>query len=148
MELEESRGEFRLPPDPRVRIPEPLPVRLVAVEDVRLDVAAGLEKPLDDFYVALLEFQRLEAQDAQEGQIAYRAENFILRFDVHERPPERQAMRPLGIEVLSLPAMRKKLDEREIEYVRQRGLTPGSQSLLVLDPGGNWIEISETRQVR
>src|SRR3954447_17074825 len=123
-------------------MPEPLPVRIVAVEDVRLDAAAGLEERLHDFYVRLLEFER-----AAGDELAYRAENFTVRFVVHETPPPRESLRPLGVIVLSLADAERKLLEREIEYTRQRGVTPGSESLLVLDPAGNWVEIQEDRRI-
>src|SRR5688500_8447719 len=58
MELEPTARP--LPPvhDPRPRLLEPLPVRLIAVEDVRLPAPAGVETKLDAFYVVLLGFER------------------------------------------------------------------------------------------
>jgi hypothetical protein len=56
-------------------------------------------------------------------------------------------MRPLGIEVPSLVDAEHKLIDQEIRYARQKGVNPGRESLLVLDPAGNWIEITETRGV-
>ena len=135
MELEESSIEFKPQPDRRARMPEPLPVRLVAVEDVRLPTQAGAENDLDEFYVGLWEFERVE------NELTYRAENFRLYFDVVEGPIEREILRPLGIEVQSLAEAEKKLNDLEIEYIRQRGITPGRESLLLKDPGGNWVEI-------
>jgi hypothetical protein len=89
----------------------------------------------------VLEFERLP------GELGYRAENVLLRFTVHERPPVRESLRPLGVIVLSLADAERKIIERELEYTRQRGTTPGSQSLLLLDPAGNWVEIVEDRRV-
>ena len=128
--------------DRRPRIPEPLPVRLIAVEDVRLLSPPGTDEQLDAVYVGMLEFERVE------NELAYRADNFILHFDVQmDRPVPHESLRPQGIEVLSLVTVEKKLVEAEIEYTRQRGLTPGSLTLLFLDPAGNWLEISERRIV-
>jgi hypothetical protein len=130
-------------PDRRPRIPEPLPVRLIAVDDVRLPAPAGVEAKLDAFYVGLLEFQRVP------GRPAYQADNFILRFEMdRDRPIPHESLRPQGIEVVSLAETEKKLIDEEIEYSRQRSLTPGQQSLLVLDPAGNWLEIEEMRLIR
>ena len=70
--------------DSRPRMPEPLPVRLMTVEDARLVGAVGLEKELDQFYVALLGFERNETQ----GNLIYQAENLRLIFEVLE-PPDR-----------------------------------------------------------
>src|SRR4029453_2652660 len=41
---------------------EPLPVNLVAVEDVRMPAPAGVEVQLDAFYVALLRFERVGSE--------------------------------------------------------------------------------------
>jgi hypothetical protein len=66
-----------------------------------------------------------------------------------ETPPpvERGSIRPQGIEVESLIAAERKLVDAETEFIRQRGLLPGQYSLLVQDPGGNWIELVEARPV-
>lgn len=77
----------------------------------------------------------------------YRAENHRVCFHVLEPLIERDSLRPLGIEVPSLTSTRLQLEQMEIEYTRQKGLYPGQDSLLVRDPGGNWVEISESRPV-
>src|SRR3954454_9604123 len=56
--LDPAGGESLPELDRRRRMPEPLPVRLVAVADVRLPATAGLERELDAFYVDLLGFER------------------------------------------------------------------------------------------
>jgi len=68
--------------DARPRMPEPLPVRLVCVEDAHLPAAAGLEKQLDAFYVDLLGFQRETGVDG----LIYEAENLRLIFSLVEPP--------------------------------------------------------------
>ncbi len=128
----------------RPRMDEPLPVKLVAVDDVRLLSPSGIDAELDAFYVGLWQFQR----DIDEAGLVYRADNFRLRFAIMpEGQVERDSLRPQGIEVTSLAEAEEKLIEEEMEYIRQRGLTPGQQSLLVLDPAGNWIEIFECRPI-
>ena len=77
----------------------------------------------------------------------YRAENARVSFHVHEPLIERDTLRAQGIEVPSLAAVAEQLEQREIEYTRQKGLYPGQQSLLLQDPGGNWVEISESRPI-
>lgn len=194
-------------PDPRVRMPEPLPVRLVAVADVRLPAPAGVERALDAFYVDLLGFVRegappkprrliepllgvrgeppvtapplalglrnreveptgkseaaseplTEAPPAEEARTptgqsvlpgpVYLADNFALRFDILEVLIERETFRPLIVEVPSLAEAEAKLIEAEIEYTRQRGINLGEESLVLLDPGGNWVEIVEMKIV-
>ena len=141
LQLEEATRQLKLDADRRPRMPEPLPVRLVSVDDVRLPAPAGAEVKLDDFYVTLLEFERVE------GELSYRADNFVLRFDVFEAPIEHESLRPQQIEVLSLNVAEKKLIDAELEYARQKSLTPGQESLLLLDPAGNWIELTERRIV-
>lgn len=142
LELEPATG---LTPrvDRRQRIDEPLPVNLVAVEDVRLTAPAGVEVKLDAFYIALLGFERMPPAT----ELNYRAENVALRFDVQERPVEHENLRPLEIEVPSLAETELKLIEREHEYVRQRGVLPGTETIVLRDPAGNWIELVERRGV-
>lgn len=144
IELEPTPGDFAPRTDPRPRIPEPLPVRLVSVEDVRLPASAGLERQLDEFYVDLLRFER-DPDDPH--RISYRADNFHLHFDIHEGLIHRETVRPLGIEIPSLSAVEHVLAEREIEYTRQKGLAPGQQLLTLPDPAGNWVELFEMRSL-
>ena len=140
MELEESSIEFKPVHDNRPHMPEPPPVRLVAVEDVHVPAAAGVERELDAFYVELLRFER----DANEGDaIVYKAENQRLCFDVLEPPIERDTMRPTGIEILNLVELQRILTEREVEFIFQKGLVPGQENILMQDPAGNWIQISQ-----
>ena len=77
----------------------------------------------------------------------YRAENVRLSFQVHEPLIERETLRAQGIEVRSLAAVAEQLEQWAIEFTRQKGLYPGQQSLLLQDPGGNWVEISESRPI-
>src|SRR4051794_32163098 len=137
MELEPGNPDFRPIVDRRVRMPEPLPVKLIAVADVRMPAPAGVEVNLDDFYIAMLGFERAEPLTS----LVYRAENFLLHFEVQERPVTHQDMRPQMIEVPSLPDAEHKLMDREIEYIRQKGVSPGRESLLLMDPTGNWVEL-------
>jgi hypothetical protein len=143
MELEHPATEFDLPDDRRAKIPEPPPVQLVAVADVSLPAVAGIEKELDVFYVELLKFER----DVAEQEIVYRSENFRLRIDVHEVPPDRDEMRPIGIAIPSLAEMMQSLTDRDIEFVLQRGISAAQETLLLRDPAGNWVELSEMTRV-
>jgi hypothetical protein len=145
LELEKSSTNLEPQDDKRPRIEEPLPVRLVAVEDCMLPAVAGLECDLDNFYVSLLGFAR--DHNSSGDEIVYRADNFRLRFYVLERKMPREGYRPMGILVPSLPALVQRLDEAKIEFVRQRGLEVGSESILLCDPIGNLLEISESRIV-
>ena len=124
------------------RMVEPPPVRLVTVDDARMLAGAGLEKQLDAFYVGLLQLVRDPG-----ARLAYRAANFALVFEILEPPVWRQDMRAIGIEVQSLAEARQKLIDAEIEHVLQRGLTPGNLSILLQDPAGNWLELSEAAMI-
>lgn len=146
MELEEFQTQFVLQRDNRPRMPEPLPVRLVAVEDVRLVSAAGLENELDAFYVTMLKFERQEQAEVE--QIIYRADNVRLIFEIVESPVERDMLRPTLIEVLSLPLAEQQLIDLKIDYTRQRGVSLGRFGLLLLDPAGNWVELIERKLVQ
>src|SRR5690242_6029307 len=101
MDLDERTIDFKPVIDRRRHIPEPPPVRLVAVHDVRLPAPAGRECELHFFYIDLLLFERVPADVFP----AYRSENFSLRFDVLEPPLSRDDMRPTGIQVPSLAVL-------------------------------------------
>lgn len=77
----------------------------------------------------------------------YRAERHRLCVEVHEPPVARDDLRATAIEVPSLPVLTAELDAHEIEYVRQRGLTPGEESVTFQDPAGNWLEVSGMRPI-
>jgi hypothetical protein len=141
VELIDPTDQFRPLTDSRPRMPEPLPVKLVTVDHAWLISPAGLETQLDEFYVALLGFQRATPDDT----IVYHAENFDLCFNVVEPPIERDHLRPLGIEILSLAQAETKLIDREIPYTRQESLNPGQEALALKDPAGNWLELTEVR---
>lgn len=142
-ELEPAAGDFVPPSDARPKMPEPLPVRLIAIADVTLPALAGLEQQMDDLYVKLLKFERAADADG----LVYRADNFRLIFKIHEQPINRDSYRPAQVEVLCLADIERVLIEREMEYIRQKGLLPGSESLLLRDPSGNWVEVLESRPV-
>jgi hypothetical protein len=139
--LEASSPASKPKPDVRPKIEEPPPVRLVAIEDCQLWAVAGLERELDDFYVGLLNFERQQA----ENEIVYRAENLRLKVGVLECPLPREDYRPLALAVDSLGALVGRLNEAKIEFVHHYGLTPGQDNLLVSDPAGNPVEITETQ---
>jgi catechol 2,3-dioxygenase-like lactoylglutathione lyase family enzyme len=143
VELEESPIDFIPITDKRPLIPEPLPVRLLTVEDATLSAAAGLELQLDAFYIGLLKFERDDKADG----LVYRADNFRLKFEIVEMRPDRESMRPLAIEVPLLAEVEHRFIEREMEYLRQKGITAGELRLMLRDPAGNWIEIAEYRPV-
>ena len=143
LELEQTDGRFQPQVDRRPLMPEPLPVKLVAVEDVRGRAAAGLEEQLDGFYVEMLQFER----DDRGEELVYRAENFRLIMEVVEPPMERPDMRPIVVEVRSLAEAEAKLVDREMEYSRQRGINAGERQLVVQDPAGNWVSIVEGRRL-
>jgi hypothetical protein len=142
MELEQFQGILVQPPaDYRPRLEAPPPVRLLTVADTVLPAAAGLERALDGFYVELLKFVR----DAVVERIVYRAENFRLSFEIVECPSPPPDFRPVKIEVPLLRDFELALIEREIDYTRHKGLLPGQVSITLLDPAGNWVEVSESR---
>ncbi len=144
LELDPSRRDFKASPDTRAHMPEPTPVRLIAVEDVHLTAAAGKEVELDALYVGLLRFER---EPALPGQIVYKSETFRLRFDVLEPPVQRDDFRAAIIDVPSLADLEKALVERELPYERHCGLMPGTSVLVFQDPAGNWLQIGEFRRV-
>jgi hypothetical protein len=149
VDLEPAPQRYVAPPkDRRPHMPEPPPVRLVAVEDVYVYSGSGLERPLDAFYVELLRFEReAHARDTDEALIVYRAENARLIFEVIEPPLQHQDFRPIGIEVPSLAMIEQQIVEREIEYERLKGMVVGQETLVLRDPAGNWVALSEFRRI-
>lgn len=139
--LEEATRPVKKPRDRRPRMEEPPPVSLIAVADVLLPATRGLEHLLDDFYLGIFKFEK---EIDGEG-FCYCAENFRLRFAWHEGLVQRQSLRPLGIEIISLAELQYTLAEREIEFQYERGLASGSHSILLLDPAGNTIQVYERR---
>ena len=142
MDLEPSGIEFTPKRDRRPQIPERLPVRLIALNDVTLVCGPAHEPDLDDFYASMLLF----VKELGHG-IVYRSDNFRLKFEVVDGIIERDTYRPVTIEVQSLADTREKLEAREIEYTSERSLTIGHESLWLTDPAGNYVEIVEYRAV-
>ena len=138
----------RINDDPRPKVSPPPPVQLVAVADVTLPALTGMEKQLDDFYVGILHFARqTEPAEDREPTFSYRAENACLRLVCVERPPLRDDFKFVGIVVPSIAELVERLNDAGIEFIRQRGLTPGSESLVLSDPAGNLLAIGENRLI-
>ena len=167
LELEAAPARYQAPPkDRRPLMPEPPPVRLVAVEDVQAIAPAGVETALDDFYVNMLQLEREDRLGRSSGrssgrnsgrnrrqepvhEIVYKAENVRLRMAVKEPPlPPRADMRPIGVEVRSLADAEAKIIARELEYERLRALVAGQDTLMLRDPAGNWVAVVESREMR
>lgn len=129
-----------VPQDVRPKMPEPLPVRLVAVADVRLAGRPDSLAKLDGFYVDILGFVR---ESGDEGPV-YRADNFRVLFQIRPDSP-REDCRVVRVEVPSLAAAEQKLFAAGVEYTRLRGLVPGTECLTLTDPAGNWLEVVEYR---
>lgn len=142
MQLDEPSVPFKPVIDQRLRVPEPIPVRLIAVNDVRVDAGAGIERELDAFYAKLIGMQRISGES-----IVYRADNFDLYVDVLEPPVVREDYRPLRAEIRSLADMTLRLIEAEIPFTRRKGLLPGDEALVMQDPAGNWVVLTESRVV-
>lgn len=89
MELADAPDRFDPRPDRRPPIPEPPPVRLVAVADVVILAGAGVERELDALYVGVLRFERADVTPDHRPAVQP-----ILGADVPQVPPPR-ADRPL-----------------------------------------------------
>jgi hypothetical protein len=124
--------------DRRPHMPEPPPVRLLAVADVTLPGVADLEPLHDAFYCGLLKMVR----DEPRRQRIYRAANFRLIFELCDRPPEDRPQRPLLVEVDQLGPLLAALTEARLEFEHLRGLLPGQECVLLRDPSGNWVQVS------
>jgi hypothetical protein len=139
-------GEMKLElrPDRRERVPEPLPVKLISIDDVHLPAPAGAEHLLDQLYVGILQMIKVSADHER---LVYRADNFDLVFELAERPVPHDSLVATQIEIPSLRAAMEHLTAAEIEFDRARGLVPGDDRLVFLDPAGNWINLQERRMI-
>lgn len=148
MELDKPDFDFTPPPpDRRPTLPEPLPVRLISVADVRLPCPADptLGPALDDFYVRLLQFRRLPSD---EHHHFFMSDNHALILQAQNRPVQHDRIAPTMIEVDHRQPIRQHLLEHQIEHEWMRGLTAGGDYLLLQDPAGNWVGILERSTVR
>lgn len=134
--------------DDRPKLPEPAPVTLVAVQDVRLPMVAGLEPELDAFYRDLLGFDRVEQTADTGGGPVYRAQNHEVAFFVVEVPDDRQDCRRLGIITPNYSQIIERLVELKTEFEIVRGIFAGSDELLMKDPAGNWVSLTPWREFR
>jgi len=142
VELEKPSFDFIPKIDRRPTIPEPPPVRVIAVDDVSLAATAKEATKLDAFYVGLLKFER----DEKDASFVYRAENVRLRFAIEESPPK-DDMRVLGIEVPSLRDLELLLVDRQLEFIKEAGLFVGQTTFLLQDPAGHWLRLGEVRRI-
>jgi hypothetical protein len=142
LELEPADG-FEQPDDRRPKMDEPLPVRLVAIADVRLPALLELERKHDEFYCGLLKMVR----DEPRSQRIYRTDNHRIVFELFEHLIERTECRPLNVEIDSLSSLQASLIEQKIEFELVRDITLGIQSLALRDPSGNWLQIAQSTPV-
>jgi hypothetical protein len=140
-ELEPSRHPVAKASDTRRRLEEPLPVELEAVADLHVPVPKALQKDMLRLYGEMLQFAAMPA----EPHLAFRADNFILRFDLPRS--DKPNYHPIRIIIPSLPVFEAQLSEAGIEYTRQRGLLPGEEVTVLLDPDGNWLEVHERKDI-
>lgn len=121
---------------------EPPPVRLVAVEDVRVDAPVDSQAALNEFYGDMLKFNR---EYADGDVVVFGAENFRLLIRLVDPPVLRDDLRPILIEIPDLLAMENALVARKIDYQRIRRLTLAHASLVLMDPARNFVELLEYR---
>lgn len=130
--------------DDRPTLPEPPPVRVVALRDVVLPAVAGLHDKLAGFYIGLLRFRR-----SSDDPLSFEAENVTLRFNlVVDFPLERDHTRPLGVQVPHYHEVLEHLEASKSDFEVVRGLVAGNDAILLRDPAGNWIAVGELREVR
>ena len=159
MELEPSSIDFVPTRDARPHMPELPPVWIDAVEHVHMLALAGRERELDEFYVGLIRLERItdvsaspQAQRLIAGLagpgIVYRGENAFIVFEVIEISPVRPDYRPLSLQIPHFSDFIEALNDREIEFERQRGITAGIDRVLLQDPSANWVSVAQRRSVR
>jgi hypothetical protein len=144
MELDEPSIDFpKAPEDKRLKMPEPPPVHVVAVEDVTLESSVEDVARLDEFYINLLKFER----DTNTDRIVYKAENVRLQFVLLSPAEVRDDMRALGIEVPSLADLELVLIDAKVPFTKERTLMLGHTTFLLRDPAGNWLRIGQVKRI-
>jgi hypothetical protein len=56
-------------------------------------------------------------------------------------------MKPIGIDVPSLRLLEREFIDREIEFLKEKGIFAGQVTFLLRDPAGNWVQIGEMRTI-
>jgi len=145
MRIEEPSQLFTPVSDTRPLMPAPPPVRLIAIDDVRLPALASAADSHDAFYVGLLQFER-DTADA-EAAIVYRAERWRLLFDLHETFPVRDDYRATQVAVPHFDDVVRLLTDAETPFEWQKGTAPGLEAILLQDPSGNWVRVEPIRAI-
>jgi hypothetical protein len=130
---------FRPVYDERRVMPEPPPVRLVAISDVTVIARPGHDEELIALYCDVFGMLRDDGRP-----LRVRAENFSITFEPGDVPIEHSTLRPIGVEVPSLAMLEEKLIDAGIEHLRQQSVQAGQEAILILDAGGNWVEARES----
>lgn len=138
------------PADDRVRMDEPLPVELIAVDDVHVEAMREHLPAMEELYLGLLGMVRADeaSADSPADQCVYCADNYCLVIHLVEGPPKsKQDYRPVKLVVPLLRVLRQGLIDREIEHQYQLGIVPGSHCVVLMDAAGNWLNVNERREV-
>ena len=143
MELDKPDFDFAPPADRRPTMPEPPPVRRVAIEDVSLPATQAEIAKLDAFYIGLLRFER----DGNASGIVYKAENARLHIRPVADDAPREEMRAMGVEVPSLRDLELLLVHREIPFIKERGIAVGHLKVLLQYPARNWLRLGEMTRI-
>lgn len=129
--------------DGRLPSYQPPPVMLQAVADVALPLDGHGDKRLDDFYVELLRFEKIDAPLR-----TYRAEKHHLVFHPAGEQIFRHDAAPVGLVTPFFWELRDGLKLRKMEYRYLQGIVAGDDSLLFQDPCGNWLSVTRWSSVR
>lgn len=144
MELEEPTAAVKLPPDGQPKMPEPPPVRLLAIADVHLSAWPEVEHLLVGFYVGLLKFDR-DTDDT--SAVAFKAEKHRIVFGHEAVPAPRDNYRPILIETPFYDDFVHTLLDREIAFDYQRGTAAGVETVFLQDPAGYWVSVGPVRAI-
>lgn len=139
------------PADHRVRMDEPLPVELIAVDDVHVEAQREHLPAMEALYLRLLGMVRADetSADLTADECVYYADNFCLVIHWIDGPTKpKEDYRPIKLVVPLLRDFRQGLIDREIEHQYQLGMVPGSHCIVLMDAAGNWLNVYEKRELR
>lgn len=118
------------------------PSRLQAVDDVAIEVPAGMEDAFRWFYGEVGHL--LEVSSVEDGRLlGFRSARLELRLMVRERPEVDPVRRRLTLLVPSLARAMEQLDEHGVAWWPISSLVGTDRRIAALDPAGHRVELKQ-----
>jgi len=119
------------------------PSRIQAIDHVHLEAPPGISQALTWFYAEVAELDFLGGDAAGATRLCFRSERIELRIRITADPWIDSIGCRAVIQVPSLEATVKRLEEGKVSYERLTGIAWTDRRVGVLDPAGNRIELKQ-----